>query len=354
MADLPLPAALAPPPSLPFPEERYQAAMAVLRKTNQSSVGLILVLSLAAFVLFQKDSSPLAVAVLVGVLLFHELGHYAGMRVFGYRDIRMFFIPFFGAAVSGKPRNVAAWKEGVVLLLGPLPGIVAAFALACYGLQDATGATTPLYSLAVSLVSLNAFNLLPLAGLDGARLLQTVLFSRRRWLEIAFQIVAVLAMAAYAVYSESVVLGIFAYLMLMILPHRWRLLGAARCLREGGRVIPVDARQMDDEVGREVFREAEKVLTKTKALTKNHTTKVVAATMEQLVDAAGARPPSVGASLALAFTWFIAFVLALVTLVLIARATPFAPAGDITPQVQPSPEPPRPATPGTGLAPAEP
>ena len=76
--------------------------------------------------------------------------------------------------------------------------------------------------------------------------------------------------------------------------------------------------------------------------------------MEQLVDAAGARPPSVGASLALAFTWFIALVLALATLVLIARATPFAPAGDITPQVQPSPEPPRPATPGTGLAPAEP
>ena len=348
MSELPLPTAWAPPPSRPFPEERYRAALAALRKTKQSPVGLILVLSLAAFVLLQRDSSPLAIAMLVGVLLFHELGHYAGMRAFGYQDLRMFFIPFFGAAVSGKPRNVGAWKEGVVLLLGPLPGIVAAFVLACFGLQDATGAATPLYSLAVSMVSLNAFNLLPLAGLDGARLLQTVIFSRRRWLEIAFQIVAALAMGAYAVYAQSWVLGIFAYLMLMILPHRWRLLGAARRLREGGRVIPADARQMDDEVGREVFREADQVLTK------NRTTKYIAATMEQLVDAAGARPPTVGASLALAFTWFIGLVLALVTLVLIAKATPFVPAGDITPQVEPSPEAPRPATPGTGLAPPAP
>jgi hypothetical protein len=100
MSEIPVPADLAPALVLPFPEERYQAAMAVLRNPKQSSGGLILVLSLAAFVLLQKDSSPLAVAVLVGVLLFHELGHYAGMRVFGYQDVRMFFIPFLGAAVS--------------------------------------------------------------------------------------------------------------------------------------------------------------------------------------------------------------------------------------------------------------
>jgi hypothetical protein len=161
-------------------------------------------------------------------------------------------------------------------------------------------------------------------------------------------------MGAYALYAQSGVLGIFACLLLMILPYRWRLLGAARRLREGGRAIPADARQMDDEVGREVFREADRVLSRNQGLAKNPSTKNIAAAMEQLVDAAVARPPSVGASLALAFTWFIGLVLALVTLVLIARATPFAPPGDITPQVQPSPEPPHPATPGTGLAPAEP
>ena len=33
---------------------------------------------------------------LVVVLLIHELGHLAAMRLFGFSDLRMFFIPFFG------------------------------------------------------------------------------------------------------------------------------------------------------------------------------------------------------------------------------------------------------------------
>src|SRR5579872_3095500 len=87
--------------------------------------------------------------------------------------------------------RVAAWKQGVVLLLGPVPGIVVAFAL---GLQSEL---SPLArETAISLVSINGFNLLPMAGLDGARLLEHVLFSRRRWLAIGFQLCAGLAMVA--------------------------------------------------------------------------------------------------------------------------------------------------------------
>jgi hypothetical protein len=48
--------------------------------------------------------------------------------------------------------------------------------------------------------------------------------------------------------------------------------------------------------------------------------------MEQLVDAAGTTPPSIGASLALAFTWLAGFVFAIVTLVLVFGAAPAVPA----------------------------
>jgi hypothetical protein len=74
----------------------------------------VLLVSLALFVLVrqQQSGSPRGLVILVGVLLFHELGHYAGMRLFGYRDVRMFFIPFFGAAVSGKRGGVARGKRG--------------------------------------------------------------------------------------------------------------------------------------------------------------------------------------------------------------------------------------------------
>src|SRR5258706_5980780 len=102
----PAPVASAPPASgWSFPEEaQYQEAIALVRNPKQGSSGLLLVLSLGAFVLLQQDRRPTALLVLVGVLLFHELGHYLGMRAFGYGDVRMFFIPFFGAAVSGKSR----------------------------------------------------------------------------------------------------------------------------------------------------------------------------------------------------------------------------------------------------------
>src|SRR5262249_26862794 len=89
-----------------------------------------LVLTLAlCFLLFWNGSAPAEAFILIGVLLFHEAGHFLGMRTFGYRDVRMFFIPGFGAAVAGKKEGVPAWQEAIVLLLGPLPGLVLGSAL---------------------------------------------------------------------------------------------------------------------------------------------------------------------------------------------------------------------------------
>ena len=161
--------------------------------------------------------------------------------------------------------------------------------------------------MALSLVTINGFNLLPLAGLDGARLLQHVLFSRRRWLEILFQLCAALALAAFAITKEVWALLAFVYLMLVILPLRWRVLGAASRLRargsrcrstprsewrggaggfpRGARRLPVEPRV---QAGRRV--------------------------MEQVVDAINARPPSLGASAALAGAWILSLVLAVATL----------------------------------------
>ena len=36
----------------------------------------------------------------------------------------MFFIPLFGAAVSGKSINISNAKKAIVSLAGPLPGII--------------------------------------------------------------------------------------------------------------------------------------------------------------------------------------------------------------------------------------
>ena len=298
-----------PPPRDPlFPEIEFQAAMRALGKPRSVWQGLILVASLAAFVLVQQQQSASlsAIVILVGVVLFHELGHYAGMRIFGYRDVRMFFIPFFGAAVSGRRGGVAAWKEGVVLLLGPAPGIAVAFVLALGGRE----LSPAWHELGLSMLAINAFNLLPLSGLDGARLLEHVLFSRRRWLEVAFRLCATAGMIAYAVSTGSWVLGIFAYLMLMVLPHRWKVLGAANQLRASGVTLPADARELGDDVGRTVFASA-------RGLLSQRGPAAVAAIMEQLVDAAAARAPGFWGSMLLGGAWMMSLILAVVAAVLL-------------------------------------
>jgi Zn-dependent protease len=297
-----------PPASAPADAE-LASAMNALRNRKRSNPALLLLLSFVVFALVgqQQSSSTRSLVVLVGVLLFHELGHFAGMRLFGYRDVRMFFIPFFGAAVSGKRGTAAPWKEGVVLLLGPVPGIVVAFVLVMNHAID----WPDMRKLAFSLVTINAFNLLPLSGLDGARLLQHVLFSRRHWLEIGFQLCAALAMAALALWSQVWSLLFFAYLMLVTLPFRSRVLRAAGRLRAQGIAVPADARELEGDTARAVFLEARGTLQW------NQGSKQVAGAMEQVVDAVNATRPSLGASTALATTWLLSLVLAVVTLALL-------------------------------------
>jgi hypothetical protein len=86
-------------------------------------VGLILF----ALVLLGGESAA-KVGILVGVLLFHETRHFIGMRLCGYEDVSMFFIPFFGAAVTGCKYRAPVWQQVVIVLLGPLPAGLAPIA----------------------------------------------------------------------------------------------------------------------------------------------------------------------------------------------------------------------------------
>jgi hypothetical protein len=119
------------------------------------------------------------------------------MRLFNYQNVRMFFIPFFGAAVAGRNRSVEGYKEAIVILLGPLPGIVLGAAV---GVAGVAYGSELLNSAATLLLIINGFNLLPFLPLDGGRLLHLVLFSRQAWLEAIFRVVTggLLALCGWA------------------------------------------------------------------------------------------------------------------------------------------------------------
>jgi hypothetical protein len=82
------------------------------QKPGWLGTSAVLVISMILFIGAQwKQQIWDSIFILVPVLFFHELGHYLAMRLFGYRNLRMFFIPFFGAAVTGKHYNIAGWKK---------------------------------------------------------------------------------------------------------------------------------------------------------------------------------------------------------------------------------------------------
>jgi Zn-dependent protease len=207
---------------------RDVAAAARTPPGGWGSPALLLVGTLLLFVLTMgTGSSPARMAVIVGVLLFHEIGHWAGMRAFGYGDVRMFFIPFFGAAVSGRSEGVAPWKHGVVLVLGPLPGLALAAAL---GLSGAVA--DPLISqVAWVLVLVNGLNLLPFEPLDGGQLWRLAVFSRFAWLELATAVLSGLALVGIGVKLHTVPIAVLGGFLVMGVARRRRFLAAVAALR---------------------------------------------------------------------------------------------------------------------------
>ncbi len=178
-------------------QQAYEEILAEIekQKTHKKSwVSNLLILAFSLLIFFQLGLFSFGLnglIIIIIVLLIHETGHLLGMRLFGYRNVQMFFIPFFGAAVSGQKRDIAAYKEAIVSLLGPMPGIL----IGCVFMFMFAATAQELYStLASMFLLINVFNLLPFYPLDGGRFLHTVLFSRNRYLELCFRIFAALAL----------------------------------------------------------------------------------------------------------------------------------------------------------------
>ena len=157
---------------------------------------------------------------IIPVLLFHEAGHWVAMRLCHYRNLRIFFIPFFGAAVTGQNWNVPGWKKALVSLAGPLPGIALGVVL---GVAALVLRQRWMNYAALLLLFVNAVNLLPVLPLDGGRVLQDTLFCRNRWLDGAFRIAAIAGLVALGFLLGAKLLPYLAIPMALALPVTFKL-----------------------------------------------------------------------------------------------------------------------------------
>lgn len=227
-------------------------------------------------------------ALLIPIILFHEAGHFIAMKIFGYRNLKMFFIPFLGAAVTGRQYNVPGWKQVIVSLAGPLPGI------ALGGVLLVVSQFWPhdfLKTAITQLVLINALNLLPILPLDGGWIAQTLVFSRHPILAAAFKLVAIFCLFSAGIADGSFLFPIIGLSMLIGLPMGYKVERIGRKLRKEGLASPLDDDSIPDETGLRIIQELRAVAP---AATTPQTLATLALTAFERVNA---RPPGLLASL---------------------------------------------------------
>ncbi|MFM8806433.1 MAG: site-2 protease family protein [Sphingomonadales bacterium] len=155
-------------------------------------------------------------AILIFILLVHELGHYFAMRHYGYHDTGIFFIPLLGAFVSGSKRTLSQQESATIILAGPLPGIllgILAILVARNGTWDPSTIAV-LNWAGVALVLLNGFNLLPIYPLDGGQLLNRVFLDEESTLGRIFVLLSALLLTWLALQLKFYALLLFPILLL--------------------------------------------------------------------------------------------------------------------------------------------
>lgn len=152
----------------------------------------------------------LFIAFLLGVILIHESGHYLMMKFFGYKKLKMLFIPFMGALVQGKKKIYSQTQSAIVLLAGPVPGIIIGFIMLEYGLLENV---FWLIQLGVLFILLNAVNLIPLDPLDGGQLIKVMFFGNQELVQLIFSFVSSLGMITLGFFVDSWIVMAFGFLL---------------------------------------------------------------------------------------------------------------------------------------------
>lgn len=167
---------------------------------------------------------------LVPVILFHELGHLLAMKLCGYTDLSVFFLPLFGAAAMGKEIEPSQTKRAFVALMGPLPGFVLGIVL-----MITTDTREGLLNTIVQyLFILNLFNLLPISPMDGGRIVEAIIISRSTVAGKLFAFMGPAVLGLLALALEDVVLGVFAFSMVFSAFKEVQLLGLVGEIKKQG------------------------------------------------------------------------------------------------------------------------
>jgi len=209
-----------------------------------TSLGLYLILGYYIFPSYKM------LLLITAIVIIHELGHFLAMKYYRYSDLGIFFIPLLGAYVSGTKREVSQTESAIIILAGPLPGII--FGILFFLIdKNSAGSYFPfdisLSQIALLFIVLNLINLLPIYPLDGGQLLNRVFLDEESFLSKFFIFLSAALMCWAAWKLNFYLLLIFPVMMLLRLRPDKRLDHAEKRIEQEGINADTSYEEMPDE-----------------------------------------------------------------------------------------------------------
>ena len=161
------------------------------KKENAATRSLISLALYAVLFYFLFDRNISYIAAVLLVIIIHEMGHFAFMKLFNYSNVRIFIIPLLGAFTSGKKQQVSQKQLSLIILGGPVPGIIIGCILFWINIDLNNETLRMLYR---TFLVINLLNCLPFYPLDGGRLIETLFFKENHIIRLVFGILSIMAL----------------------------------------------------------------------------------------------------------------------------------------------------------------
>lgn len=193
------------------------------------------------------------IGLLLGILLFHELGHFMMMKLFRYKELNMLFIPFMGAMVSGKKDRYSQKESALVVIAGPLPGIILGASLLLF---NWIGNEMLSIQLGVMLIALNVMNLVPIDPLDGGRLIKNLFFDKFEFTQLIFIALSSLVIIIFGIYFNVWVLTLFGFLLGFRIKNKHQLYLIRKEMKES----EIEYESSYDDISNKTYHRIKKIL----------------------------------------------------------------------------------------------
>lgn len=179
------------------------------KKANAQKNAMLFVLVMVALLFMLQDSIVL-ISTMFGVIVIHELGHFVGMKIFKFKDNKIFYFPILSNLVKQKTDTVSQKHHLLTLLFGPLPGIIIGTVLLNYYFVENIDF---LLKMSILFLAINIFSLIPLDPLDGGRIIQALFFPSNQKVKMFFVLGSSVIFIFVGFYSELYVLMLFGFFM---------------------------------------------------------------------------------------------------------------------------------------------